>query len=210
MGSPARRLSTNALSSDPSWGMVGVSQCVTSQARFLAGTFFLTRWRKSASASSRARSGCGPLASEYSASAISARIFGRSSCLGCIGLQLFRLVVRDESIDDGLQAAFHHQVKLVQGQADAVIGEAILRKVVSANLLAAVARTHLLLALLGQFGILFFHLHFIETGTEDAHALVAVLDLRFFVLATYNRVSGQMSYAHGGVSRVYRLTSRSG
>src|ERR1019366_8240172 len=197
MGSPARRLSTNSLSSDPSWGMVGVSQCVTSQARFLPGTFFLARWRKSASASNRARPGCGPWASEDSASAINARIFGRSSCLGCIGLQLFRLVVRDESIDDGLQAAFHYQIELVQCETNAVIGKAILREVISANLLAAVARTNLLLALLGQFGILFFHLHFIEAGTQNAHALVAILDLRFLVLAAYHRVSRNMSDAHG-------------
>ncbi len=60
----------------------------------------------------------------------------------------------DQRIDDGLQAAFHDQVELVQREADAVIGEAVLREVVGADLLAAIAGADLLLALLGQLRIL--------------------------------------------------------
>ncbi len=55
----------------------------------------------------------------------------------------------DERVDDGLQAAFHDEVELVEGEADAVIGEAILREVLSANLLAAIAGADLLFALGG-------------------------------------------------------------
>jgi hypothetical protein len=40
-----------------------------------------------------------------------------------LALQLLGLVVGDERIDDGLQAALHHQVELVQREADAVVGE---------------------------------------------------------------------------------------
>ena len=73
--------------------------------------------------------------------------------------QLLGLVVRDERVDDGLQAAFQNQVELVQRKADAVAGEAVLREVLGADLLAAVAGAHRLLALADQFGLLLFHLH---------------------------------------------------
>ena len=80
-----------------------------------------------------------------------------SGGLAVIGLQLLGLIVGDEGIDNGLQTAFHDQVELVQSEADAVVGEAVLREVVGADLLAAVAGADLLLALLGQLRILPVH-----------------------------------------------------
>ena len=53
--------------------------------------------------------------------------------------QLFGLVVGDERVNDGLQAALHHEVELVQSEADAMVGDSILRKVVGADLFATIA-----------------------------------------------------------------------
>jgi hypothetical protein len=54
-------------------------------------------------------------------------------------LQLFRLEVRDQRVNHGLQFAVHELGQLVGGESDAVIGDAILGEVVGADLFAAVA-----------------------------------------------------------------------
>src|SRR5580698_4106600 len=64
-------------------------------------------------------------------------------CGGGFGLQPLCGGVRDERIDRRLQHAFHHHVQLMVGQADAVVGEAVLRKVVGADFFTAVARADL-------------------------------------------------------------------
>jgi hypothetical protein len=60
-----------------------------------------------------------------------------------IFIQLLRLEMRDQGIDHGLKPAVHDAIQLMQCKSDAVVGEAILGKIVSADLLAAVARPHL-------------------------------------------------------------------
>src|SRR5580658_4231381 len=63
--------------------------------------------------------------------------------------QFFRLIVRCQRFDQGLELAIHYGFELVDSESDAVIGEAVLREVVSADLLAAVAGADHGLALLG-------------------------------------------------------------
>ncbi len=69
---------------------------------------------------------------------------------GCFLLQLLGLVVRGEGFDQWLKLAIHHRFKLMKSESDAVVGDTILREVISADLLAAVTRTHHCLALFGQ------------------------------------------------------------
>src|SRR6266853_1397348 len=95
-------------------------------------------------------------------------------------LQLFRLVVSNECVENGLQFAVHYIRELVQSEADAVIGHAVLREIVSADLLAAVAAADLRFAFLGQRLLLPFHFLLVEPGTQNAHAFFAVLNLRLF------------------------------
>src|ERR1700730_14535384 len=95
----------------------------------------------------------------------------------------------------------------MEGKADAMVGHAVLREVVSANLLAAVAAADLGLAFFGQRLLLPVHFLLIETGTQHAHTFFAVLDLRFFVLAAYDSICWQMCDANSRISRVYRLTA---
>src|ERR1017187_1059776 len=62
-------------------------------------------------------------------------------------LHLFALVVGDQRVEDGVHFALHHEIELMERQADAVIAHAILREVVGADFLTAVARPHHALAL---------------------------------------------------------------
>ena len=59
--------------------------------------------------------------------------------LACFGLQLLRLVVRNQRIHNRLQPPLHDQVKLVQRQPNPVVGQPVLRKIIRADLLAPVA-----------------------------------------------------------------------
>src|SRR6476619_3445599 len=95
----------------------------------------------------------------------------------------------------------------VQREADAVVGHAILREVVGADLFAAVATSDLCFAFFRQSLLLAFHFLFVKTGAENAHTFFAVLDLRFFVLAADYRVGRQMSNANGRISGVYGLSA---
>src|SRR5580658_64760 len=93
-------------------------------------------------------------------------------------------------------------------EADSVIGEAILREVVGANLFAAIAAADLRLALCRLRGMLLLHLHFVESRTQNTHRLLAVLDLRLLILATHDGVRRQMRDAYRGVGCVDALSAR--
>jgi hypothetical protein len=54
-------------------------------------------------------------------------------------LHLLRLIMGDQRVDDWLQLAIHYLLELVNGEADAMIGEPVLGKIVGANLFGAVA-----------------------------------------------------------------------
>src|SRR5256885_6535673 len=70
-------------------------------------------------------------------------------------LQLVGLVNRDEIINKLINISVEDAGQVVAAQTDAVIGHAILREVVGANLLAAIARLHLGAASLAQFFLAF-------------------------------------------------------
>jgi hypothetical protein len=53
--------------------------------------------------------------------------------------EFFSLVVSGKGVDDLIEAALHDQIELVEGESDAVVGDAVLGEVVGANFLAAVA-----------------------------------------------------------------------
>src|ERR1700736_6335634 len=92
-------------------------------------------------------------------------------------------------------------------QADAMVGDAILREVVGADFFAAVAGTDHGLALFGQSFLLLLHFELVEPRAQNAHPLFAVLDLRFLVLATDYGVRGNMRDADRRVRRVDGLAA---
>ena len=68
-------------------------------------------------------------------------------------LQLFRLFAGSKGVDDLIEVAVQDLCKVVHRQADAVVGAAVLREIVGADLLAAVTGAHLPLPL-GVDGVL--------------------------------------------------------
>src|SRR5882762_1400311 len=135
---------------------------------------------------------------------------GASRYRGCLLFHFFGLVVCRQRFDNGLQLTVHHFGELVDREADAVVGDAVLREVVGADLFTAVARADHGFAFLRQSFLLPLHFDFVEAGTQDSHAFFAVLDLRLFVLAADDRVGGDVRDAHGGIGRVHRLSTGAG
>ena len=89
-----------------------------------------------------------------------------------------------------------------------MVGHAILRKVVSANLLGAVARADLR-ETLGTFGSLLLGKHLlVEACAKNGHRRNLVLQLRLLVLRLHDKTSRQVRDAHSGVSRVDALSTR--
>src|ERR1022692_4100060 len=98
----------------------------------------------------------------------------------------------------------------MEREADAVVGDTVLREVIGADLFAAVSRPDHGFALFGQRLLLLLHFDFVEAGAQHAHTFFAVLDLGFLVLATDYRVGGNVRDADGGVRRVHRLAAWAG
>src|ERR1700734_1834970 len=119
--------------------------------------------------------------------------------LGCFALlfQLLALIVVGERREQRVQPAFHYQIELVQGQADAMIGDAILREVVGADFFATIARTHHALPLGADRLLLLFEFDFVEPRPQYPLGLGTILDLRFFVLAGDDQTRRQVREAHG-------------
>src|SRR5262245_9145856 len=96
----------------------------------------------------------------------------------------------------------------MDSEADAVIGDAVLRKVVCPDLLATIAAADLCLTLFGKLGLLALHLDLVEARAQNAHRLFAILDLRFFVLAAHDCVGWNMRDAHRRVCCIDGLSAR--
>ena len=79
----------------------------------------------------------------------------------------------------------------------AVVGDAALREVVSADALATVATTHLQFALGGGGGGAFFDLGFHQHGLQAFHRLVAVGVLAAFGLRFHHHAGGNVGDANG-------------
>ena len=83
----------------------------------------------------------------------------------------------DQRFDDWVEVALHDLVELVEGEVDAVVGDASLRKIVGADASGAVARAHQRLACGGLFGLLFFTLGIGNARGEQGHGAGTVLML---------------------------------
>ena len=86
--------------------------------------------------------------------------------------------------------AVHDFAELVQGEADAMVGDAILRKVVGADFFGAIAGFDLPAPLGGDLVVLLLLLDFVKARAKHAHGFGAVLDLRFLVLLRDHQAAG--------------------
>ncbi len=64
--------------------------------------------------------------------AVPTKTFGLHCCY-CFLLELLRLIVGRQRVDDRLQLSVHHLLELVDGETDAVVGQPILGEIVGAN-----------------------------------------------------------------------------
>src|SRR5215213_7227824 len=99
-----------------------------------------------------------------------------------VGLQLLRLVMRYERVDERIEVTFHHEIELVNRQTNAMITDAIVFEVVSANLLRAITGTYHRAPLTRECVVLLLLFELLQARTQNAHRFFTVLDLRLLVL----------------------------
>src|SRR5262249_5220719 len=97
-------------------------------------------------------------------------------------LQPLLLVEILEGLDDVLHVARHDRVELVKRQIDAMIGRAILRVIIGADALAAVARADEGAAFFGALIMERLLLALVKPAAQDTHGAIVVLVLAPFVL----------------------------
>src|ERR1700722_6900686 len=92
---------------------------------------------------------------------------GSASSDGRLCLEATALLIRLQGCGDLPQLAFEDLVEVVDGQLDAVVGDAALAVVVGADLLGAIARADLGGAVGSQLGLLFGQSSLIQPGPQD-------------------------------------------
>src|SRR5258708_5534995 len=140
------------------------------------------RWRAWDSRTSAVRRGTGTAASSSRRVPWSSASCTVSTAIALGGFALVSepagLVIRGESADDCVQSSFHYLIKLVQSEADAMVGDAVLGEVVGADLFAAVAAAHHAASFGADLFALLFQLQLIEPRPQHALGFGPVLDLR--------------------------------
>ena len=89
-----------------------------------------------------------------------------------------------------------------------MIGYAVLRLVVGADLLGTIAMADLALTLRALLCLLTLQLHLIQASTQHLHADLAILDLRALVLGLNDRIGRQVGNAHCGIRGINALSTR--
>ena len=89
-----------------------------------------------------------------------------------------------------------------------MVGNAPLRKVVSADAFGTVARPDLIFTVDGTFLVQRFALHVVQAGTQNSHRAVFVFELRPLVLARNDKSRRKVRDTHGGFRFVDVLTAR--
>src|SRR5215472_244837 len=111
--------------------------------------------------------------------------------------EAFPLVIGEQSVDDVIEIAVENGFEVAGRETDAVIGQAILREVVRADLLAAVSRADLRAALACRLFFLFAQLRLVEVRAQQLHGALAILELRAFLLACDDGAGRLVRDAHG-------------
>jgi hypothetical protein len=92
-------------------------------------------------------------------------------------------------------------------EADAVIGEAVLGKVIGADFFVSFAGANLLTACGLDFSSLLFPFFFQKTGSQNAHGGSTVFDLGAAVLATNDQTGRNMEDLNRGIGGVDPLSA---
>ena len=118
------------------------------------------------------------------------------------------LIGQCERIDDLIQIAVEHLIKLIERQADAVIRHPSLREVIGTNALVAHPRADLTAPLGRAFGALPGALGGIQARGEDLHRAILILILAALILTLDDRACRQVRDADGALGLVDMLTAR--
>src|ERR1039457_689663 len=106
------------------------------------------------------------------------------------------LVLVRQRLDEHIEVAVEHTLELMQRQVDAMIGHARLRKVVGANLLAAVATPNHRAAGRLELRVALRLREIVKARAQHAHRLGTILDLRLLVLAGDHEPGREVRDAH--------------
>src|SRR5687768_6288320 len=160
-----------------------------------SGTPAPSRWAESAATTSPTRAGAAvPNAGKGMTSAIQ---------------PLFRIRFA-ERLDQRPDLAIERSRQLVDGESNAVIGHAVLGKVIRANFGRPVARSDLRLAHAGTLGLLFRHLEVEQARTQYLHCACTVLNLGPLILLTHDDAGRDVGDSHGTISGVHALSAGAG
>jgi hypothetical protein len=116
-------------------------------------------------------------------------------------------VVGGEGFDEGFEFALHDEGKIVGGEADAMVGETILGKIIGTDLFVTFACADLFTAG-GVDATLFFGPFFLEEPCgKNFHGVGAIFNLGATILATDNEACGNVHDLDGGIGGVNALAS---
>src|SRR6266853_2967969 len=97
---------------------------------------------------------------------------------------------------------------MIERQSDAVVGQAVLRKIVGPNFFFAPAGANLSAPLRAVFRRFLLLLPFKQSRPQDRQCLFLVLELTATVLATNNRAGWNVHHLHCRVGGVHTLSAR--
>src|SRR5216683_1233047 len=123
------------------------------------------------------------------------------------GAQRLRLLLRRQGVDKRIDFAVQHVVELVERQVDAMVGDAGLREVVSANSFRTVARADHRTAGLGDLRVLLRVGSLEQPRPQNLERTRLVLVLGLLIPADDHHPARDMRNPHGGVRRVDALTA---
>src|ERR1044072_3738089 len=91
--------------------------------------------------------------------------------------------------------------------ADAVVGDAVLGKIVGTDFFAAVTRADEVTSVGAELGVFFIDFGLEQAGAQDTHSFVFIFGLGFFVLVGDDQAGRQVGDAHGRVGGVNALAA---
>ena len=188
---PAHRLRADSRSA----GVSGRSCCVYRSRRVRPSARASSSSASSARCSTPCARGTSAVASRASPSVTRGR-FERAA-----------LLVGGERVGELVEAPLEHLVEPVNRQLDPVIGDAVLRIVVGADLLRARAGSDLRAPGRSLLGGEPLPLGLVQARAQDAHRLLPVLQLRPLVLHRDDDAARQVGDPHGRVGRVDALAA---
>src|SRR5512140_1216376 len=158
------------------------------------------------SRASRVASSMPAPASTLASSRTSALTVPSLAAMPCLSLIELLFLRRDgERVHELIEIAVERALELVRREPDAVIGDAILREVVRANLGRAVAGAHLRLAHARPRGLDLGQPRVENARPQHLHAFELVLQLGLLILLAHHDSRGDVRNAHGGIGGVDAL-----